>query len=142
MSISSALQQVVISTVMQSYFVEKKNASGWGFVALSVLLFLIGLGFLIVAGYGFLIDQFDVRMGTLYMALIILTGALASAFAAHVIKHHMRLRARTNHEMLAENIRAIINVVTNELEEPIRENPVTAALVAAIAGYAAARKIL
>jgi len=142
MSIYSALQQIGVLTIMRSYFMKKRGANGWGFAALSALLFLIGLGFLIVAVYGLLVDQFDIRMGTLYMAIIILTASLAAAFTAHVFHQHLRLKIKNDHEDLAENIRTIIDIVARELEEPIKENPITAALVAAIAGYATAKKIL
>jgi hypothetical protein len=119
---------------------EKKNQIGLGLAALSLFLALTGLGFLMAAGYAFLQEQFDTKTAAFYMALVTLACATVSSLTAYALFHYRQKRIRSYQRTITDNIHSAINAVSDELEGPIRDNPKTAALLAGLAGYAAAQR--
>ncbi len=120
---------------------ERKTQLGLGLTALSVFLGLAGCGFLMAAGYGYLQEYFDARTATLYMALITLGCALACSLVGYALIHYRQKRMRAVQSTIADNLRSALASVTDELEGPIRDNPKTAALLAGLAGFAAAQRL-
>jgi hypothetical protein len=143
MSLPGAIaEQLIFSVLLNGTGMsEKKNQFGLGLAALSLFLGLAGLGFLIAAGYGYMQDEFGVRAATLFMAAIILGCALLSSLTAYGLFRYRQRRRRFYQRTIMQNVQAFVEEVCNELEEPIRENPKTAALIAGLAGFAAAQRL-
>ncbi len=134
-------EQLILSALLNGTGMsEKKNQFGLGLAALSLFLGLAGLGFLIAAGYGYLHEYFDAKTSTLYMGIIVLVCALMSSSTAYILFHIRQKRVRKYQRTITDNIYQAINSVAEELEVPIRDNPKTAALLAGLAGYAAAQR--
>lgn len=138
---AAVAEQMILAALLSGTGSEKKNQFGLGLTALSLFLVFAGFGFLMAAGYGYLHEQFDMKVASFYMAAILLGCALATTLTASVLFYYHRKRARFYRHTVAENIRQAIASVGEELEAPIRENPKTAALIAGLAGYATAQKL-
>lgn len=135
-------EQLILSVLLNGTGMsEKKNKFGLGLAALSLFLALIGLGFLTAAGYAFLLELHDAKTATLYMAVMLMGCAVASSLLAYTLFHYKQKRLRSLQRTLTDNIHSAINAVSDELEGPIRDNPKTAAIIAGLAGFAAAQRM-
>ena len=135
-------EQLILSVLMNGTGMsEKKNQFGLGLAALSLFLALAGLGFLIAAGYAFLLDAYDAKTATLYMAVIIFGCTAVTSLTAYTLFKFRQRRLRSLQRTITDNIHSAINAVSDELEGPIRDNPKTAALIAGLAGFAAAHRM-
>ena len=135
-------EQLILSVLMNGTGMsEKKNQFGLGLAALSLFLALAGLGFLIAAGYAFLLDAYDEKTATLYMAVIIFGCTAVTSLTAYTLFKFRQRRLRSLQRTITDNIHSAINAVSDELEGPIRDNPKTAALIAGLAGFAAAHRM-
>ncbi len=72
--------------------------------------------------------------------------ALIAALAAYSINHKREIKRQLQQESfkndLLSNVKAVIATVDDEFGDKIRENPTTAVLLASLAGFIAADKIL
>lgn len=138
---ASTLEHLILALMAQDSLTPKKNLS----VPVSLIvtgLALIGLGFLMVAAYDWLKLAYDLQTARLYMGALSLGLALlvgASAMALHVYKLK---KVRDYYHVVRDNVHAALTLVSDELEDPIRENPKTAVMMAGLAGYIAAEKLL
>ena len=136
-----AIEQIVLSMLMQDSSKPKRNPASAA-LAIAGIFGLVGAGFLIAAGYDWLLTQHGLQTARLYTGGICVTLAVMAAAAAGAFYSYKRAKAETYYLVLRENIQSAIAMVGEELEEPIRENPKTARLVASLAGYIAAEKLL
>jgi hypothetical protein len=136
-----AVEHVLLSLLSQNPAPPKRNPAAIA-ITLSGVLILAGLGFMLAAGYDWLLANYDIQTARLFMGgLCLILAAIAAAVAGAIIKLKIR-KAETYYVVLRENLEAMLSMIGDELEDPIRENPKTAVLVAGLAGYVAAEKLL
>ncbi len=141
-SFAPPLEHLLATLIKEDPARVSKDPAGTALTVLATFFGLAGLGFLSAAGYGWLQEQYGVRVATLYMGGGTLALAALCAIIASMIVYARQVKAKTYAKIVMENIHSAIHTVTQELEEPIQENPKTAALIATMAGYMAAKNLL
>lgn len=136
-----AIEQIVLSMLMQGFSRPKRNPAGAA-LAVALIFSVVGVSFLIAAGYEWLLMQHGLQTARLYTGAICITLALVAAAAAGAFYSYKRAKAETYYLVLRENVQSAIAMLGDEMEEPIRENPKTSILLASLAGYIAAEKII
>lgn len=136
-----AIEQIILSMLTQDSPRSRRSPAGLA-LATAGILGLIGTGFLVAAGYDWLLAEHGLQTARLYTGGICVTLAVMAAAAAGAFYSYKRAKAETYYLVLRENIQSAIAMVGDELEDPIRENPKTAMLMASLAGYIAAEKLL
>jgi len=123
-----------------------KSKAGFGLCAVSGLLGFTAVGFLIAAFYAWALAAYRPDIAALMTAALVAAFALVAAVGAYAINHKREIKRKLRQETfkndLLSNIKAVVATVDDELGDQIRENPTTAVLLAGLAGYIAADKIL
>ncbi|MCE7887576.1 MAG: hypothetical protein DYH13_08785 [Alphaproteobacteria bacterium PRO2] len=135
-----SLEQAIISLLMQeSRPVRTKMEPALLFAG---FLAVAGGGFLVAAGYDWLITNYDLQTARLVIGAGTMSLGIIIAAAVYSIYAEKRKQIEGYYSILKNNIHTALEVVGEELEEPIRENPKTAVMIASLAGYIAAEKLL
>lgn len=121
------------------------NSKGIGLVAGAAMLGVLGLGFLLFAGFIYLQKFYDAEIAALIVAGVLLAMALIvgllgrSAIKQRGFVSYYRASPSSSSPVsdIAKTVKDLIDGVTQELEEPIRDNPKTAIALASLAGYLA-----
>ena len=124
----------------------RKTKAGYGFSAIAALLGLVAAGFLITAFYAWALIGYRSDIAALMTAGLAASLAAAAGIAAYVINHQRELKRQLQQESfkndLITNVKAVINTIDEEFGDQVRENPATAILLAGLAGFIAADKVL
>lgn len=143
-SYTPLIKQLMLSGIMSNSTVSRLpriNAEGLFFLWLAGVTTAIALGFLSFTAY--------IYLATIYVhhiaGLIVAGSALAVALiAASISILYMSRRAQRYMTQsagpqpdIAKTVTALIDSIAEELEEPIRENPKTAIMIASLAGFLA-----
>lgn len=123
------------------------NSKGIALVGAAVILGFLGLGFALFAGFIYLQNFFAADVAALIVAGgIFFFAAIFGFLGKKSIKGYGYVtyhRAAATHSSsspvgdIAQTVKNLIEGVTTELEEPIRDNPKTAIALASLAGYLA-----
>lgn len=109
--------------------------SGQVLCALSVFFALIGSGFLIYAAHLWLSGHYSPDTAAA------MTGVLSFIFAAFVASivyaaaRYRQSRIKKIRKQVANTIKSTLSAMNDEWGDPIRENPKTAMLIGALAGF-------
>lgn len=134
--IAAVIEQVVLATVINGKILSPaKSRVDWALVALSCLLAGAGVFFLVLSLHRYLESvyppaQAALATGLSAMAFAVLAGIVA--WYLHQQKQATRGIARVE---LGKNIKDLIESLTGELDDPVRENPKTAVAIAALTGF-------
>ncbi|HEY8962854.1 MAG TPA: hypothetical protein VIN59_00170 [Alphaproteobacteria bacterium] len=109
---------------------------------MSGILAIIGTGFLIVAMYYWLDANYSPDVAALIAAGAIFAVALLSAGIAGLIIIERRSRMQRMKEEVKKNLAAVFETIDDELGQPVRENPVASVLLASLAGFAVADRVI
>lgn len=143
MNINPILKQVLINgLITHSAARGVKRGSTWlGYGILSGGIAFIAIVYFSIAGYGLLSEQLTQPVAAAVMGgvMLALSGAIGG-FGYMSFKGKIQ-KAPPKNDGILGNIESGIQSVLGGLEEPIRENPKVAMLVAALAGFAAADKL-
>lgn len=124
----------------------RKSGAGYGFYFVSSLLGLVAAGFLVAGFYAWALIGYRPDIAALMTAGLTGSLALIAAIAAYGINHkHERLRQIRQESLkndLMTNMKAVIASIDDEIGDHVRENPTTSVVLAALAGFIAADKIL
>ncbi len=135
------IKQLLIEGVMSSRspILPKVNATGISLIGLSGVLAVIGIAFLMISEY--------FRLKAVYMpdaaALITAGTAVFMSIFCGLIGMAVMKREKDRHiahtppQDIAKTISALVDSLGEELEQPIRENPKTAVMLASLAGFVA-----
>lgn len=135
------IEQIVINGMMSSKApMMRKNKYGLGLMALSVLLTLVAVVFLIISGYAWLMTQFTQPMAALITAAFIMGAAVISALTGVLIAKSKK-QPEVHTDELAELTGIITDLLGEELAQPIIDNPKTAVLLASAAGFVAGDRL-
>lgn len=113
-------------------------AGGVAMTAVSVAMTVMGLAFALYAGNLWLITITSPEIAALSTAGIAFALALVSAMIGKAVatgkKRHTAAAAQSDVKHIISDI---INALGDELDDPIRENPKTAIVLASLAGFVA-----
>lgn len=137
---ASSLEQAIISLLMQES--RPVRAQMGPALLLAGFLAVAGSGFLVAAGYDWLVAHYDLQTARMVIGALILSLGVIIATAAYSVYDKKRRQLQSYYGVLKDNIHSALEIVGEELEEPIRENPKTAVMIASLAGYIAAEKLL
>lgn len=135
------LKQLLVEGIMNSNrSLPGFNPAGLGIIAFSAVLAVLGFGFLLYAGFIQLQDYYSSDIAALIVAG---TSLILAPVVAWVGKKIFKKQSFVSHGHslhqgdLAKTVTQLIDSLGEELEEPIKENPKTALMVASLAGFLA-----
>ena len=137
------VEQFIVNTLVskQAPFMRKSKL-GLGLIALSGLFFSAALVFLIIAGYGWLLTQFTQPEAALITAAFVMATSLLTALTAVLVLKKTPERAHNaQSDEIHEMVTVLGELVGEEFESSIRENPKTAMILAGAAGLVAADRL-
>jgi len=139
--IAAIIEELVMAAVLSPKMPHpRKSKMDWAFMALSILLGCAGIFLSILSLERFFEARYPLDIAALSSAAIVLTIAALIA----VVTYHCRRRkppaSTTDRQELESRLHTLLESVCVELESPIRENPKTAVLIAAIAGFITAQR--
>jgi len=142
----------VLLGMAERYFLQKLVSGDFPFTRtsrtaswlrlMSGILAIIGTGFLIVAMYYWLDANYSPDVAALIAAGAIFAVALLSAGIAGLIIIERRSRMQRMKEEVKKNLAAVFETIDDELGQPVRENPVASVLLASLAGFAVADRVI
>ncbi len=112
----------------------------WGLTALSVLLGGVAVVLCIIGLVRFFEGRYSPDAAALLSAAILFAASLSALGAAHLFKKSKARNIDAAQRDAGKNIQALIDGISAELDEPVRENPKTAVALAALAGFLMARR--
>lgn len=145
MTISPIVKQLLINGLLtQSAARGVRRGSAWlGYVALAGGVGLIGVVFFSIAGYGFLSESFSSPV-----AASITGGVLMAISAMIALTGYLCFKKGKAVKAAVKDGNGIMDTIENTLqsfmgglEEPVRDNPKMAMLLAALAGFAAGDRL-
>lgn len=145
MTISPIVKQLLINGLITHTAARGvRRGSAWlGYAALAGGIGLIGVVFFSIAGYGFLAEQFSAPIAAAITGAVLmgLSGAVALTGYLCFKKGKPVKSAMKEGNGLIDTIENTLQAFTDGLEEPVRDNPKMAMLLAALAGFAAGDKL-
>lgn len=111
--------------------------AGLGLILVSVVPAGVGLGFLSYSEFLFLQTHYTPDLAAFLTALTALAISVALGFGGYHALKKRKSRAQHLDKELIESIHSLIENITNDIEDPIRENPAMAVLLASVAGFIA-----
>jgi hypothetical protein len=139
--IAAIIEELVMAAVLsQKTVLPRKSKMDWALVALSILLGCAGLFLSILALERFFEAQYSPDIAALFSAGAVLAVAALIAFATCHCRNRKPPVSSTDQQKLESNLHALLESICAELETPVRENPKTAVLLAAIAGFVTAQR--
>lgn len=138
--ISDVVEKIVTSVLLDKEMPwPRRSKANWAFTAFSALLCGAGVILLIVAVERFLETIYRADMAAAITAIILFAAALAVLLASRCLASCKTRQTGTGGGIGETDIKEILDILYKELEEPVRENPKTAVILAALAGYSASR---
>lgn len=143
-SYTPLIKQLMLSGIMNAPAVSRLpriNAAGVFFLWLAAVLTVMAIGFGLFATYAYLVTIYVPQAAALMVAGIAFAVALVSAGISmlYMNRRARRMVSQTLNPQpdIAKTVTAMIDSIAEELEEPIRENPKTAIMIASLAGFLA-----
>jgi len=139
--IAAVIEELIMAAVLSPKIsLPRKSKMDWAFMALSILLGCAGIFLSILALERFFEAQYPLDMAALLSAGVVLSVAALIALATYHCRHRKPPAASTDRQELESSLHTLLESICMELETPVRENPKTAVLLAAIAGFVAAQR--
>jgi hypothetical protein len=139
--IAVVIEELLMATVLaKKTSLPRKSKTDWALMALSVLLGCAGVFLSILALERFFEERYPLDVASLLSAVIVLAVAASIALATQHCRHRKPPVSNTNQQELESSLHALLESICVELESPVRENPKTAVLLAAIAGFVTAQR--
>lgn len=113
--------------------------SAENFFMVAALIFAgSGLFFVIFAGYAWLKQFYVPEVSALFVAGAAYAAAAGLVIIGNIIRHYKRIAVANYSEDSIVAIKKVVESLSKELEDPIRDNPKTALMIAGLAGFTAA----
>lgn len=122
--------------------ISAKGDPGQIFVVMSGTLAAVGLGFIILASYLWLNANYQPDIAAAMTGVIsFAVAALMGAVALGIMKYRQSVIKKVRRDVM-DTISAAVDSIDGVLDEPVGNNPKTAATLALLAGYLVSDKIL
>jgi len=144
MSINPILKQVLINgLITQSAARGVKRGSTWlGYIVLAGGIALIGIVYFSIAGYGLLMQSFTApAAASMVGGILFALSAIVALIGYYTVKRKAAHKVMPKPEGFMDSVENTLQGLMGGLEEPIRDNPKLAMLMAALAGFAAGDKL-
>lgn len=129
-------EQLLMNRIISNNFpLSGKTKAGLGFGALSGLLVLIGISFLIYAAHLWLTNNFAADAAAALTGCMAFVLAGLSGLTALGVMQYKKSKAEKIKQEIQHTIMQAIEVANDEFGEPIKENPKTAVTAATLAGF-------
>lgn len=136
-------EQMLVSRLMSSDPPFGRNSKAiLALFCLAGLFFVFGLGMIIYAAHIWAATVYAPEVAAALTGAWILGLAILCALIALAVVKHKERKTREMQAEMVQSMHVALELVHDEIEEPVRENPKTSLAVAALAGYAAAHKML
>jgi hypothetical protein len=133
---ASVMEHALIDNVLKGNSAsDGRDKFGWGFATLSIFLFCLGSGFLIYAAYLWLQSNYSPEMASLLTGTVSLLLAAIFVTAASIAQSYRRFRLKKMRQEIGATLHAALEMLEDELSDPVRNNPKTAVLMASVAGF-------
>lgn len=146
-AITPAIRQMIIDGIISSPAMPRwlrVTPVGGFFLWLAAVLTAMGLGFLLFSEYIYLKETYSSAMAAFGVACTAIVVSLLSAAVGMLVNglyaSGRDARSHGRQPDIAKTVTALLDSVIEELEEPIRENPKTALMIASLAGFLAGDK--
>jgi hypothetical protein len=139
--ITVVIEELLMATVLaKKTSLPSKSKMDWAFMALSILLGCAGVFLSVLALDRFFEARYPLDIAALSSAAIVFTVAALIAATTYHCRHRKPPASSTDRHELESNLHVLLESICAELESPVRENPKTAVLLAAIAGFITAQR--
>lgn len=137
----SALE-LIEKTVIQQIFsapapLGSLQKAGQFLCAVSLAFLVIGMVFLTYGVHAWLSAQYSNDIAILITGALSLAISAVIAIALLVATFYHKIRIRRYQKKMTDKIKSLLSTVENEFGDPVRENPKTALMIAAIVGFLA-----
>jgi len=143
MSMNPILKQVLINgLITQSAARGVKRGSTWlGYMVLAGGVGLIGVVFFSMAGYSLLMESFTAPIAASIVGVVMLCISTLIAVTGYLTYKGKTHKPAPKAEGFLDSVENSLQSLMGGLEEPIKDNPKMAMLVAALAGFAAGDRL-
>jgi hypothetical protein len=139
--IAAVIEELVMAAMLRPKVTSpRKSKMDWAFMALSILLGCAGIFLSILSLERFFEARYPLDIAALSSAGIVLAIAALIAAATYHCRH--RKPPVSHQHELESSLHTLLESICAELESPVQENPKTAVLLAAIAGFVTAQRKL
>jgi hypothetical protein len=133
---ATLLLESMVRRLAERPMVSTKRKVKWGLSAFSAFLGVIAVFFLALSLYKYLEKTYTSDIAALGAAGAVLLLAMLSYLVAWIAgRKKKQLQTVSAQNDMKNDIRVLIHDVCRELDEPVRENPKTTLLIAALAGF-------
>ncbi len=140
-NLTSLIRQMVVGQVMRSGVMRSFAPEGLFLVWFAAVWAVLGSGFLLYAGFVTLQLHYSHDVAAYLVAAVAFGfSMIATLTGLQIMKRKARHRQEHDSD-LARTVGDLCDVIGDELESPIRENPKTALMVASLAGFFAGNRV-
>ena len=122
--------------------ISHKSKAGFALIALAGFLLLLGIGFLTYALNLWLYTIYTPQVATAITGGLCIFASLLIVLIAYLILQYKRVQAQKMQQDTLETVHALIELLNEELREPIERNPKTSLAAAVAAGFVAGKNYL
>lgn len=134
---NAAESLLAVTLIGKSLLTRRKSRMDDTLTAFSILLCIAGCFLSILGLERFLEAHFRPDMAAFLTSAAVFTAALLAALAKRLKNTYGRHAVKNARNDIEKNLRGIVGTLEEEMNEPIRDNPKMAVLIAALAGFAA-----
>lgn len=135
-SLAPAMKQIALDGITSRPVISRIHPGGIFCLWLGCVLTAIGAGFLLFAELIWLQKAYEPEVAAMLVALTaVVVASLSAATGVAIFRRPPTHQNALQNADLAKSVSALIDSLTEELEEPIRDNPKTALMVASLAGF-------
>ncbi len=141
---SPLVRELLVNGLMAGTAVRtaKKTSASFGYYGLAGAVGGLGLVYFSIAGYSFLQERFTVPEAAAITGAVIMLAAVIIAFCGYLrLENKKAIRKPGYDGNFIDTVEDTLKSFMSGLEEPVKDNPKMALLMAALAGFAAGDKL-
>ncbi len=137
---------LVSQLVMEGVITHSKNKAAsikreWGFIALAAISGVIALSFLTASLYMALSTAYTAPIAALVTGLVIGVVSLLCLYVANRADKKVQVESWVEKELASAQLAQKMEGLLSDIEQPVKDNPGTAMLLATLAGFVAGDKL-
>lgn len=143
MNVSPIVRDLLVKGLLAGTAVKtaRKTTAGWGIYALAGGVGCIALVFFAIAGYGYLLLDYPMHIAAAMTGSAVLLLSIAiGLFGYYTVKKKKIIKKPAN-DGIVDTVEGAFKAFMEGFEEPVKDNPKTALLMAALAGFAAGDRL-
>ncbi len=121
---------------------RRSDMAGIGLIIFAGVVFLLAVIFCAMAGYHWLAQQYSTPVSfSIIAGTLLVTSALFFVLGQKAMGHSQRNSTRRSREEISKLFDIVTDELSQDIAEPVKENPKTSLAAAAIAGFLAGDRI-